>query len=432
MDNIHHLHANRGLLLFMTFVLLLIVFGLTTPFDFSWPHTVELRENIISTTEAAARMEHGNKGRQVGMLLLASFAVFSLTRMKNHYCINLPSGWLLLLYLGWILFSLSWSIDVRFTLRRIITVDILWFGAIVTAMRYSLRELAWLAVLVTGSTLALAFANELRLHTMNPVNELWRFSGLFHTVAMGWNCGLLALAAMYLVNVEERNDRRALLWVIICAAIVFLLLTKSRMAVAASLLSMGLYWYRVVSTPNKIFLILSVIIVVSVAYLALGNRLLDYGETASTLGRGEEAKESVGNLTGRIPLWTECFKWAAERPVRGYGFNTFVSPKNMDKIARNVGWIPNSIHSGYIDSIMGLGYVGAALLIFFLISALVRGINLSLRYPDYIFVVSVLVWLYYNLFLEANLITRPTFMTFFCMTLLARLALLPGEEWERK
>ena len=422
----------RWRLIWATFIFLLIVFGLSTPFDFSWSHTVLLRENIINTTEAISRMEHGNMRRRLGMLLLTAFSVFSLARTENRYRLNQPAGIFLLLYLGWVLLSLSWSVDVPFTLRRVVTVYILWFAAIVTAARYSLGELAELAVLVTGTTLALAVANELRLQTMDPANELWRFSGLFHTVAMGWNCGLLALAAMFLVTDEKRNSRRYMLWFVIFAAIVFLLLTKSRMAVAASLLSMGLYWYRVVSGHHKVFLVLGLIIVSCLAYFASGDRLFYYGEEVSTLGRGESAKESVGSLTGRIPLWIECFKWAGKRPILGYGFNTFVGPKNIDIIARNVGWIPNSIHSGYIDAITGIGYVGAAALIFLLLAALARAWNLSLRYPEYIFVVSVLVWLCYNLFLEANLITRPLFMTFFCMTLLARLALLPGKEWERR
>ncbi|HEB69977.1 MAG TPA: hypothetical protein ENI88_10210 [Desulfobulbus sp.] len=432
MIRVERRNAGRGRLVWATFIVFLVVFGLTTPFDFSWPHTVLLRENIISTMEAIARMQHGNMGRRLGMLLLAAFSLFSLTRTENRYRINVPTGVFLILYLGWVLLSLSWAVDVPFTLRRVVTVSILWFGAVAAAGRYSLRELAEIAVLVTGTSLALAIGNELRLHTMDPLNELWRFSGIFHTVAMGWNCGLLALAAMFLVTDEKRNGRRCMLWFVICVAIVFLLLTKSRMAVAASVLSMGYYWYRVVSGSKKMLLVLGLIIVSCLAYLASGNRLLYYGEEASTLGRGESAKESVGSLTGRIPLWTECFKWSAKRPIVGYGFNSFVGPKNIDIIARNVGWIPNSIHSGYIDAITGLGYVGAAFLISLLLSALARSWFLSYRYPEYIFVVSVLIWLSYNLFLEANLLTRPLFMTFFCMTLLARLALLPRKEWERR
>ncbi len=432
MENAQEIHNVRWKLILLTFVVLLVVFGLATPFNFSWPQLVKFKEWSTSTSAFVARIEHGNLGRQVGLLMLACFSILSLVRTENRFRVNLPTGWIFLFYLGWILLSLSWSFDLFFTLRRVITIYILWVSAVIFAGRYSLRELAFMAVLVTGSTLALGFGNELRLGTFEPPNVWWRFAGLFHTVSMGWNCGILALASMFLITNEKRKILRFCLWGILIAAIVFLLLTKSRMAVASTLFTMGLYWYRVVSGTNKTFMVLGLIIALCLSYLALSDRWVYYAEEASTLGRGDAAKESVNDLTGRLPLWKECFKRSAERPILGWGFNTFISPKNMFEVARNVGWTPGSTHSGYVDAVMGLGYVGLAALLFFLFAALARAYDLSRRYPEYIFVVSVLVWLYYNILLEATLITRPSFMSFFCMTVLARLSLLPGAEWERK
>ncbi len=432
MENVRGIYTIRWKLVLLTFVVLLVIFGLSTPFNFEWPRLVKFKELSSSTSAFVARIEHGNLGRQIGLLMLAAFSMLSLAKTENRFRVNLPTGWIFLLYLGWILLSLSWSFDLFFTLRRVITIYILWVSAVIFAGRYSLRELAFLAVLVTGSTLVLGFGNELRLGTFDPPNVWWRFSGLFHTVSMGWNCGILALASMFLITDEKSRFRRFALWGILCTAIVFLLLTKSRMAVASTLFTMGLYWYRVISGRNKTFLVLGLVIALCLSYLALSDRWAYYAGEASTLGRGEAAKESVSDLTGRLPLWKYCFRRSAERPIQGWGFNTFISPKNMFEVARNVGWTPGSTHSGYVDAIMGLGYVGAAILIFFLLTALARAYNLSRRYPEYIFVVSVLIWLYYNILLEATLITRPSFMSFFCMTMLARLALLPGAEWERK
>ncbi len=422
---------SRTPLILASFLFFLLVFGLSTPFDFSYPHTVLEMENQFNVSEAISRMQHGNMFRRIGLLLLAGFSVVSLAWTKNRYQFNLFTGLFLFFYLGLVLLSLTWSIDVVFTFRRVAIVFILWFAATVAAARYSLRELAQLAVLVTGTTLAMAIFNELRMQTMDPSAEIWRFAGLFHTVTMGWNCGLLALSAMFLLTGESRSSRRFLFWFIIVVALIFLLLTKSRMAVVSTLIGMAYYWYWPFAPTNRVLVVLALIIVSCLAYLSLGDRLLYYGEEASTLGRGEAAKESVGNLTGRTLLWSECFKWAGKRPLQGYGFNTFISPKNIDTIARNVGWLPNSTHSGYLDAVLGIGYLGATALILLLFSALIRAFTLSRQYPEYIFVVSVLLWLVFNLFLEANLITRPLFMTFFSMTLLARLALLPGEEWER-
>ena len=432
MENTQEVYNVRWKLILLTSVVLLVVFGLATPFNFDWPKLVKFKEWSSSASASVARIEHGNLGRQVGLLLLAAFSMFSLARTENRYRVNLPVGWFFLFYLGWILLSLSWSVDVFFTLRRVITVYILWLSAIVLAGRYTLRELAFLAVLVTGATMAIGFGNELRWHTFEPTNIWWRFGGLFHTVGMAQNCGILALASMFLITDEKSSRCRSILWFIFVVAIIFLLLTKSRMAVSSTLFTIGLYWYRVFSGTNKTLMLLGLVIALSLSYLALSDRWVYYAEEASTLGRGEAAKEQVSNLTGRLPLWKYCIMRSEERPVLGWGFNTFINKKTMFDVSRNIGWTPGSTHSSYIDAVMGLGYVGAAAMIFFLLAALARAYDLSLRYSEYIFVVSVLVWLYYNMIMETSLFVRPSFMNLFCMIMLARLALLPGAEWERK
>ena len=414
-----------------SFLFLLIIFGLTTPFDFSWPQIVAAGENNFSIRESISRFQHGNLGRRIGMLILAAFAIYTLCKAENRFRFNIPAGLMLAFYLLWAQFSLVWSTDVLLTLRRVATADILWLAAIATAARYTLREQAWIAVLVTGATLALAIANELRLHTIDPVNELWRFAGLFHTVAMGWNLSILVLSAIFLVNGEKKKRLRFTLFVVIFAGFIFLILTKSRAPLAATLLSMGFYWHKVLSSTRKRLLALAPVIILCLVYLVIGDRLLDYGVTTSTMGRGELTQKSVTDFTGRLPLWIECINWAKERPILGYGFNTFINPKTIEQISRNIGWMPSSTHSAYMDALAGLGYVGAIAFISFLLTSLTRAYSLSRQYPEYIFVVAVLLWLIINLSMATGLIIRPTFMSFFCMTLLARLAFLPGPEWER-
>jgi len=422
----------RWKLIWPAFFWLFVVFALTTPFDFSWPDLVLNGMPAASIHDAIVNIHRGNMARRLGMVMLAGFAVFLLSRTRNRFRLNFPVGWFLVLYLAWSLLSLTWSIDTLFTLRRVVTAFILWLAAYAVAIRYSLREQAWLTVLVAGATLVLGVGNELRLHTLEPVNELWRFSGLFHAVAMGWNCSVLVLAAGFLATDEKHGIRRTFLWFVILFAFVFLILTKTRLAVASTIVCMALYGFLTFSGIKKTLLILVPIIVLCLAYLSLGNRLLYYTGQAGTLGRGEAARESVSTLTGRTLLWEECFRWALKRPLIGYGFNTFISPKHMETVYRNVGWMPNSVHSGYLDALMGLGVVGATVLIFFLLAALARAYLLSLWYGEYIFIMVSLLWLYCNLALAVAPITRPFFTTFFFLMLLARLAFLPGPEWNRR
>jgi O-antigen ligase len=245
---------------------------------------------------------------------------------------------------------------------------------------------------------------------------------------MGWNCGLLAIASAYLATVTKSPGIRKFLYFTLVGAICLLLLTKSRMALAATLGAMFFFWMMASSRKNKAAILLGLISLACLSYIFIGDQLLQYIDSATTLGRGQEAKETVGNLTGRLPLWEECFKWAAARPFTGYGFNTFISPRHYAAIALQVGWNPSSVHSGYMDALMGLGYIGLILLAALLLTTSFRAVMLARRFLSYSFLSSVLLWLCYNLFLEVNLITRPTFMTFISFTVLAHFAFMPEEQ----
>ncbi len=413
--------------LWLVIPFLLLIFSLTTPYNPNWPSDVEYKKNIIQVNEAISRMERGNMGRRVGLVLLGIYGLVLLSVTRNRFRINSPMGWVLVFYLCWVVLSLLWSIDKLFTIRRAATFLILWAAAIATASRYSIKDIALIAFYVCGITAGLAFANEIRLHTFEPFNESWRFSGLFHTVMMGWNCGMFTLSAYYLASVSSCNWKKIFFFLMTLAALCLLLLTKSRMAVASTLAALCLFWFMVSSARTRVGAFLLVVMMLCTGYLCLGEKIFEYGEAATTLGRGESARESIGTLTGRLPLWQECFRWAAKRPILGYGFNTFISPKHYVEISQNVGWTPSSIHSGYIDALMGLGFIGLASMVGLFSTALLRAFSLARNSVPYVFTVAVLIWLCYNLFLEANLFIRPTFMTFVVLVLLSHLAVLPAD-----
>ncbi|RUM91478.1 MAG: hypothetical protein DSZ23_01535, partial [Thermodesulfatator sp.] len=319
-------NKNTSIELWLTIPFLLLVFSLATPFNPSWPEEVKYKKNIIQISEAVHRMERGNMGRRAGLVLLSMYGFFLLSRVPNRFQVNGLLGWLVVTYLAWSLLSLTWSIDVLFTLRRLAIFFILWFAAIATAARYRVRELAVLVLFICGITAVAGFANEIRLHTFDPLSEAWRFSGLFHTVSMGWNCGLLALSSLYLSTISADNKLKKFYYLILIFALVLLVLTKSRMALASTLIALCFFWFMVSSIRAVVGWVIVGLIGLSGCYLFLGEKIIEYGEAVTTLGRGETAKETVGSLTGRLPLWNECFRWALQRPLLGYGFNTFISP----------------------------------------------------------------------------------------------------------
>ncbi len=409
------------------FLFIFGVFFFATPLDFFWPVHFLKSFNITDAADAAASMAHGNVRRQIALGILALFALWSLARNRNRFRINGLLGWLLMLYLGWAVLSICWSMDPVFTIKRVATLCILSLGALAVADRLSLRELMAFGVSILFATMWIGFFAEIHAGTFAPFNEEWRFAGLMHTVAMGWNCGLLMLLAAALARGRSRMNVLFLSLVMVMAFF-FLLITKSRMAVFSAFLGLGFYWLLTSSGSRKITFFLFTVIGVCLLFLALQDRFLPFLSDMTTLGRGEAARESVGTLTGRLPLWKDALGYVLNRPILGYGYNTFINPDSIVTIAKTVGWIPSSVHSAYLDALTGMGLVGLVTLLAFLVLAFKRSLELTRFNPAYAFTAGLIVWLCYNFFLEAHLLTRPFFMTFYAMTVFVKLAFLPVEE----
>lgn len=70
-------------------------------------------------------------------------------------------------------------------------------------------------------------------------------------------------------------------------------------------------------------------------------------------------------LTGRIPLWIILFNSSKEKLLLGYGYeaywNGIGSPSEY--VLRQLFWVPNDAHNGYIDVILSVGIIGLMLVI---------------------------------------------------------------------
>ncbi len=69
------------------------------------------------------------------------------------------------------------------------------------------------------------------------------------------------------------------------------------------------------------------------------------------------------NLTGRVPLWQELFRFAQARWLLGYGYNGFwnADSRNVQFVWQMVGWKAPNGHNGYLDIVLQIGVVGLLL-----------------------------------------------------------------------
>lgn len=106
-------------------------------------------------------------------------------------------------------------------------------------------------------------------------------------------------------------------------------------------------------------------------------------------------------LTGRTELWDFVDGMIAQRPLIGFGYNTFFAmPSVIEQVTSRIGWSAPNAHNGYREILLGLGVVGLILAMVVLLGALWRALQTVMRDPHAI--ASRFAFVYLCLYLFRN------------------------------
>jgi len=389
--------------------------------------TISFSRVALDDALAVSNIMGKDNWTRIGALIaLGAFAQFNFLRIKRvRFQINGLLGWLILFYLVWAALSIIWSIDPRFTAKRVGILLFLSLGALYVADRLTFQETIALVFFICAVAVLGGFVTELRTHNFLPFYGWWRFGGNLPYIIQGWHCGLLVLSSLALAKTAEQN--RAVYIGIAFIAFLFLIITRSRGPFVSCFIASAVYWS--LATPKRhqsLLIFFGIIIVGCLIYFLLGYQVsVGFSEIAVMLGRTGES-QSLGSLTGRVPLWKAAMELVKQRPLVGYGYEAFLTAQNLTFIAKKA-WATPSVHSGYINTLGGLGYIGAVTLVLSLFLSVMKSISLSKRNLDYAFILAVLVWLTFNLYTEDQLLGRPYFPVFVWMVMLAKLGFIREE-----
>jgi O-antigen ligase len=190
---------------------------------------------------------------------------------------------------------------------------------------------------------------------------------------------MMALAAiLFLLTALTNRRQRWIPWTVFIMAVAILFLTKGKTCYAIFAISLCILPLHnaVKQKPYKlrVFLILMIILLFgSTAVLLISN--LEF-IVVDTLGKSTE-------LSGRMPIWTLMFDKIYERPWLGYGASGFWTSEYALYVIKNswaagvgAGISPGetlfNAHSGYIDLLLQYGFLGTSLVIFHIITFLIR------------------------------------------------------------
>ncbi|MHB1023040.1 MAG: O-antigen ligase family protein [Acidobacteriaceae bacterium] len=348
----------RGLQIrkYICMVLLAVGFWFATPYSFPW--SVQYEKNGVTTAMAA----EGNIERQIALPLLALLACYMLWRFPSQGRFQGRLSATALVYCGWLVASLAWSVDPSLTAKRMVVFLMNVLIVVAIARTFTALEMAEIGYFSFGVVALLAvYCDVVLSRTFAPMDPNYRFTGVMNANPQGMNLTTFIFCGLTLLWVHPRRTK----WIIpsLCAAVALLYWTRSRTAFITCMFLSIVYFQRILRERYRketlmIAACFSLAVVVPVAVLIIGGSQ-NAMESAFMMGRNDT--QNTASLSNRAPLWSELSEYAERHLFIGQGYDSFWTPSRIDIISAHQGWSVPNAHDTYLDETLSLGIIGAAL-----------------------------------------------------------------------
>ena len=305
-----------------------------------------------------------NGNTQVGTLVIALFtpgyasAFALLVRAGRRRWPALAASPLLWGLMAVVTASLLWSINPGMTERRVPALLLTTMAGVALAARFEWDELAEVfacayALLILGSiALALAVPSWGRMTELFP--GAWR--GLWNDKnALG---GHMAKGFCLLAAAAALNPRRRWIWAgFAVGALLLIWLSWSKTALVTALIGGALLGFvAVVRRGGALAVAATFLAVVGLSGLLF---LVAFDRDLLFKALGKDA-----TLTGRTRIWSAALVEIRKRPLLGYGYQAVWQTEGpwspLAWIVKHAKFRAEHAHNGWIETWLGLGYVGLA------------------------------------------------------------------------
>jgi O-antigen ligase len=319
-----------------------------------------------------------------GGLYLASIAIVLARGIPTWLASALYRAWPLLLMTLLPLASTIWSEDPGPTLRRAIALILSSWFAVYVVIRFDPRSLFNLLVIATAIFLAVSIAAAAipgqGITPSGTYGGTWRgFTG--NKNELGRTAGL-STALLIAIALTRMTDMRRTAMIVAACAVPVLLLSRSATSLLSAVLGLGLGGFLYLMCGGRIG-----------RYRLRPELRLLFGSTAAVGGvllftvawmPLLEALARDPTLTGRTKLWDWALAANQDRRWLGSGYRAFWIDENTRYFFVTFAWNkgpegdrsetfsgPTHAHSGFVDVILELGYVGLGVFIAVVVSAVV-------------------------------------------------------------
>jgi exopolysaccharide production protein ExoQ len=323
--------------------------------------------------------------------------------------------------------SVAWSIDPGETAKRLVALVSCTSLGVLIGAGHSLRGLVLFAALlsaVTALVCLLAIAGYPAARGAPPWDHTWR--GVFnHKNGLGAACAAGLPFALW-AAVTTRGRARAVHVAGAVAILLLLVASASRTSQIIGLIGVVNLGLGLAFIDRKLGWAAALLIALGLTAGIVALLFLSGLTDAIFAAMGRKP-----TMSGRIPLWGLVWPSIEQRPLLGWGYNAFwdpLSPRVLE-IARspNLRFTPFYSHNGLVETLLAVGWAGAALAGLVCLRAVLAALALISRVAGAADLVPVLVFLVSFLLLnvtEASILQRDDMVWILFVAVAVRLDLL--------
>jgi O-antigen ligase len=391
---------------------------------FLYPN-VTVSDVVGSLMSASDSTSAGSIYNQVLVVSLAAMGLVHLPRALR--CLEARQTRMLLsllaTYLVWAALTTVWSADRALTVRRLIALVLLLAGCFglgagfYTRTRNAMSTLAqhvlWAVVICVTLLFVLRLAEGDLMRMLDPAWNL-KYTTQIESYAYPLLYGIVALPYLFRASPVPKFAIGGVFFLI-------LVILKGRTLILDVVSATGITSSRYATNRfvRASLLTVSVALAAILADLMTGGAfLIQFVLNASDSMAGwmpylsiGEGLRNITTLSGRLPLWQDLLRRAAERPYFGHGFGAFWTPGRFAEVFATTKWYAVVAHNGYLDEILATGVVGLVLLMAFWIYGMV--ISYRLGSGGYLVFAWMVLFLYLNTMgsIIQSYFMCPTFIT---------------------
>lgn len=299
--------------------------------------------------------------------------VFIGTRIKSVLSLVYQEKWIALIC-ACCLISTFWSIEPSETFRRSLALIGISMAGLFIGMKYEPKQqIKMLAACLGIAAIASLLAGLIAPGIGTVPDGAWQ--GVFYlknSLARMMTLGALCFA---LLAIGQRRFRMiSIAMIVLCFTLLFL--SKSVTGAVVSVFLFAFLPFRRVLLWNNRRLI-ALMVVVALLAVPLGLWLMGHAvDILYTLNRDP-------TLTGRLPLWHFVKQEILTRPMLGFGFSAFWSGSEAARIQSVVNWDAPNAHNGFLETRLGIGWVGLGILLISLAANFLRSVRAAREEEDF-------------------------------------------------